>query len=146
MTVTLYYMSGSPYAWRAWLALMHKGIEFTLRTMSYDAGDFRSEEFLKTIVPPRIRIDDTPAHKLRCVGEAHIVHPDRNHKPAILESRCHDTADREFLLYAWLVRIPSEDNDLLPRFLSQHPVDLVPEVITATKPLLIHPDPIGHGR
>jgi glutathione S-transferase len=54
MAVMLYYMSGSPYAWRAWLALVHKGIEFTLRTMSYDAGDFRSEEFLK--LTPRKRV------------------------------------------------------------------------------------------
>jgi len=54
MAVTLYYMSGSPYAWRAWLALVHKGIEFTLRRMSYDAGDFRSEEFLK--LTPRKRV------------------------------------------------------------------------------------------
>jgi glutathione S-transferase len=54
MAVMLYYMSGSPYAWRAWLALAHKGIEFTLRTMSYDAGDFRSEEFLK--LTPRKRV------------------------------------------------------------------------------------------
>src|SRR5215470_17502656 len=54
MAVTLRYMSGSPYAWRAWLALAHKGVEFTLRTMSYDAGDFRSEEFLK--LTPRKRV------------------------------------------------------------------------------------------
>jgi len=54
MAVTLCYMSGSPYAWRAWLALAHKGVEFTLRTMSYDAGDFRSEQFLK--LTPRKRV------------------------------------------------------------------------------------------
>src|SRR5262245_9073089 len=54
MTVTLYYMSGSPYAWRAWLALVHKGVTFTLRTMSYDAGDFKSEEFRK--LTPRRRV------------------------------------------------------------------------------------------
>ena len=47
MPVTLYSMSGSPYAWRAWLALVHKGVAFTHRTMSYDAGDFKSEEFRK---------------------------------------------------------------------------------------------------
>src|SRR5262245_20602063 len=54
MAVTLCYMSGSPYAWRAWLALVHKGIEFTLRRMSYDAGDFKSAEFLKLM--PRKRV------------------------------------------------------------------------------------------
>lgn len=54
MAVTLYYMSGSPYAWRAWLALAHKGVTFTRRTMSYDAGDFKSEEFLA--LTPRRRV------------------------------------------------------------------------------------------
>ena len=54
MAVTLYYMSGSPYAWRAWLALVHKGVAFTRRTMSYDAGDFKSPEFLA--LTPRKRV------------------------------------------------------------------------------------------
>jgi glutathione S-transferase len=45
MAVVLYYLSGSPYAWRVWLGLEHKGIDYTLRSMSYDAGDFVSAEF-----------------------------------------------------------------------------------------------------
>jgi len=54
MAVTLYYMSGSPYAWRAWLALAHKGVEVVRRTMSYDAGDFKSAELLA--LTPRRRV------------------------------------------------------------------------------------------
>jgi glutathione S-transferase len=54
MPVTLYYLSGSPYAWRAWLALAHKGVAVTLKTMSYDAGDFQAEEFGK--LNPRRRV------------------------------------------------------------------------------------------
>jgi glutathione S-transferase len=54
MAVTLYYMSGSPYAWRAWLALAHKGVDFQLKTMSYDAGDFKTPEFLA--LTPRRRV------------------------------------------------------------------------------------------
>jgi glutathione S-transferase len=54
MAVTLYYLSGSPYAWRVWLALEHKGIPYALRTMSYDAGDFRNPEFLA--LNPRHRV------------------------------------------------------------------------------------------
>jgi glutathione S-transferase len=54
MSLTLYSMSGSPYAWRAWLALVHKNVAFTHRTMSYDAGDFKSEEFRK--LTPRRRV------------------------------------------------------------------------------------------
>ena len=46
MALTLYYMSGSPYAWRVWLALEHKQIPYELKTMSYDAGDFKKPEFL----------------------------------------------------------------------------------------------------
>jgi glutathione S-transferase len=54
MIVTLYSMSGSPYAWRAWLALVHKGVQFTHQVMSYDAGDFKSAEFRK--LTPRKRV------------------------------------------------------------------------------------------
>jgi glutathione S-transferase len=54
MPVTLYSMSGSPYAWRAWLALVHKGVAFTHRILSYDAGDFKREEFRK--LTPRRRV------------------------------------------------------------------------------------------
>ena len=45
MALTLYYMSGSPYAWRAWLALEHKQAAYDLKTLSYDAGDFKKPDF-----------------------------------------------------------------------------------------------------
>jgi glutathione S-transferase len=45
MAITLYYGSGSPYAWRVWLALEHKGIPYELRTLSFDAGDLGKPEF-----------------------------------------------------------------------------------------------------
>lgn len=45
MALTLSYLSGSPYAWRVWLALEHKGIPYQMRPMSFDAGDFKSSEF-----------------------------------------------------------------------------------------------------
>ena len=54
MSATLYYLSGSPYAWRAWLALEHKGVPFELRTISYDAGDFKKPEF--AALNPRRRV------------------------------------------------------------------------------------------
>ena len=54
MPVTLYYLSGSPYAWRVWLALAHKDVAVTLKTMSYDAGDFRAPEF--AALNPRRRV------------------------------------------------------------------------------------------
>lgn len=54
MPLTFYYGSGSPYAWRVWLGLEHKGIAYELRTMSFSAGDLRRPEFLA--VNPRARV------------------------------------------------------------------------------------------
>jgi glutathione S-transferase len=46
MPITLHYLSGSPYTWRVQLALEHKGLPYTIRAMSYDAGDFRKPQFV----------------------------------------------------------------------------------------------------
>jgi glutathione S-transferase len=45
MRRTLYIGSGSPYAWRVWLALEHKRLPFTLRVMSFSDGDLRTPAF-----------------------------------------------------------------------------------------------------
>lgn len=45
MALTFYYGSGSPYAWRVWLALEHKAIAYELKTMSFSAGDLKKPEF-----------------------------------------------------------------------------------------------------
>ena len=54
MALTFYYASGSPYAWRVWLALEHKGVPYALRTLSFDAGDLGKPEF--TALNPRQRV------------------------------------------------------------------------------------------
>src|SRR4051812_23340341 len=54
MAVTLYTMSGSPYGWRAWLALAHKGVDYELKTLSFDAGDLKTPEFVA--LTPRRRV------------------------------------------------------------------------------------------
>jgi len=54
MALTFYYASGSPYAWRAWLALEHKGIPYELKTLSFDAGDLMKPAFL--VLNPRHRV------------------------------------------------------------------------------------------
>ncbi len=54
MAIDLYYLSGSPYAWRVWLALEHKGIPYALKTLSYDAGDFKDPAFGR--LNPRRRV------------------------------------------------------------------------------------------
>ncbi|MBI1397185.1 MAG: hypothetical protein GC151_14530 [Betaproteobacteria bacterium] len=52
--LTFYYGSGSPYAWRVWLALEHKQIPYELRTMSFSAGDLTTPAFLA--INPRHKI------------------------------------------------------------------------------------------
>ncbi len=54
MPLTFYYASGSPYAWRVWLALEHKQLTYDLQTMSFSAGDLRTPEFLA--INPRHRV------------------------------------------------------------------------------------------
>lgn len=46
MALTFYYGSGSPYAWRVWLALEHKGIAYELKTVSFSAGDLAKPEYV----------------------------------------------------------------------------------------------------
>ena len=46
MALTLYYGSGSPYAWRAQLALEHKALPYELKVLSFTAGDTRKPEFV----------------------------------------------------------------------------------------------------
>lgn len=54
MAVRFYYASGSPFAWRVWLALERKGIPYHLKTLSFDAGDLKTPEFLA--LNPRRRV------------------------------------------------------------------------------------------
>jgi glutathione S-transferase len=54
MTLTFYYGSGSPYAWRVWFALEHKSLAYDLRTISLSDGDHKKPEFLK--YNPRHRV------------------------------------------------------------------------------------------
>jgi len=45
LSVRFYYASGSPYAWRVWLALERKGVPYHRKTLSFDAGDLKTPEF-----------------------------------------------------------------------------------------------------
>jgi glutathione S-transferase len=46
MAMMLYCGSGSPYAWRAQLALEHKALPYELKLLSFSAGDTRKPEFI----------------------------------------------------------------------------------------------------
>ena len=54
MSITLYYGSGSPYAWRVQLALEHKALPYERKVLSFSAGDTRKPEFLA--LNPRHRV------------------------------------------------------------------------------------------
>jgi glutathione S-transferase len=54
MSLTFYYGSGSPFAWKVWLALEHKGIAHEAKRLSFDKEETRSPEFLK--VNPRAQV------------------------------------------------------------------------------------------
>ena len=54
MAITLYYGSGSPYAWRVQLALEAKALPYERRLLSFSAGDTRKPEFAK--LNPRHRV------------------------------------------------------------------------------------------
>jgi len=45
MAIEFYCASGSPYAWRVWLALEHKALPYELKMLSFSAGDLRKAEF-----------------------------------------------------------------------------------------------------
>jgi glutathione S-transferase len=54
MSIVLYYGSGSPYAWRAQLAIEHKALPYELKVLSFSAGDTRKPEFVA--LNPRHRV------------------------------------------------------------------------------------------
>jgi glutathione S-transferase len=45
MAITFYYGSGSPFAWRVWLALEHKKLGYDFKLMSFSDGDLKKPEF-----------------------------------------------------------------------------------------------------
>ena len=52
--LTFYFGSGSPYAWKVWLALEHKKLSYEARRMSFDNGDLKTAEF--TAINPRQKV------------------------------------------------------------------------------------------
>lgn len=54
MALAFYCGSGSPYAWRVWLALEAKQIPYELKMISFSGGDHKKPEFL--VLNPRHRV------------------------------------------------------------------------------------------
>ena len=53
-SIVFYYASGSPYAWRVWLALDVRRMAFERKLLSFDAGDLQKPDF--TALNPRQRV------------------------------------------------------------------------------------------
>lgn len=45
MSLDFYYLSGSPFSWRVWLALEHKAIPYEMHVLSKDKGDLDTIEY-----------------------------------------------------------------------------------------------------
>jgi glutathione S-transferase len=54
MALDFYYGSGSPYAWRVWLALEHKRLPYEFHLLSFDKGDLKTPAYLR--MNPRGRV------------------------------------------------------------------------------------------
>jgi glutathione S-transferase len=54
MALTFYYGSGSPFAWKVWLALEHKKVPYVLERMSFEGGDLRAPAYLA--INPRHKV------------------------------------------------------------------------------------------
>ncbi len=52
--INFYYASGSPFAWRVWLALEHKALPYELKSMSFSDGDLKKPAYLE--INPRGKV------------------------------------------------------------------------------------------
>ncbi len=53
-SMTFYFGSGSPYAWKVWLALEHKKLPYEAKRMQFDNGDLKTPEF--AAINPRRKV------------------------------------------------------------------------------------------
>lgn len=54
MAIELHWLSGSPYAWRVQLALLHKGLDYVSRVHHLSTGELRAPDYLA--LSPRGRV------------------------------------------------------------------------------------------
>jgi glutathione S-transferase len=71
LALTFYYGSGSPYAWRVWLALEHKAIPYERKVLSFSEGDLKKPEYLA--INPRGKVPAIVDGSLRLYESAAIV-------------------------------------------------------------------------
>ena len=71
VALTFYYGAGSPYAWRVWLALEHKGIPYERKVLSFAEGDPKKPEFVA--LNPRGKVPAIADGDFRLYESAAIV-------------------------------------------------------------------------
>jgi glutathione S-transferase len=69
--IHFYCGSGSPYAWRVWLALEHKALPYEMHLLSFSAGDLRSDAF--RAINPRGKVPAIVDGDLKLAESAAIV-------------------------------------------------------------------------
>lgn len=93
MSRTLYYGSGSPYAWKVWLTLEHKALPFALKLLSFDRGETQTPEYLA--LSPRGKVPALVDGELVLTESTAIVeyleerYPERPLLPRDLAARAH---------------------------------------------------------
>lgn len=72
MALRFYYLSGSPFSWKVWLALEHKAVDYEMVLLSADAGDLKQAGYL-AINPrgkaPAIVDDGFALYESSAIGE-----------------------------------------------------------------------------
>lgn len=71
MALIFYYGSGSPYAWRVWLALEHKAIPYERKALSFAEGDLKKPDYLA--INPRGKVPAIVDDDLRLYESTAIV-------------------------------------------------------------------------
>lgn len=98
MPLDFYYGSGSPYAWRVWLALLHKQIPFEWKLMSFDAGDLETPAF--TAINPRQKVPAIVDDGFALYESSAIMEflEDRTPKPPLFSADLRDRAVQRRLI------------------------------------------------
>jgi glutathione S-transferase len=145
MSIVFFYGSGSPYAWKVWLALEHKQLPYDLRVLSFQSGEMHQPEFLKInprgMVPAITDGDDVIFESSVIIEYLEDAYPTRPLWPRAPGARAHARrvgaeADLYFgmavrrLLRSTLFR-PARDGD--PKEIAASRDALAPEVAWAER-------------
>jgi glutathione S-transferase len=112
MAITFYCGSGSPFAWKVWLALEHKQLAYEMKLLSFAAGDVKKPEFLainpRGMVPALVEGDMRLYESNAIVEYLEDAHPERPLLPANHAARAHVRrmlAENDLYLFAAVSRL-----------------------------------------